>query len=127
MNSPPLDPLPINLNTTYTVLFVSFFFHFHFFKIHPYTNIDVLFFQSHIEKHDSMIFFFVRVFFVFFKERDGGGGVCFLLSFSSFSLHQGQVMYIEMLYATDKPSGTPTWNSVQCLSWETEKKDSMKD
>lgn len=27
--------------------------------------------------------------------------------------HQGQIMYIQMLYATDKPSGTLTLNGVQ--------------
>lgn len=30
--------------------------------------------------------------------------------FSRFLLNQGQIMYIQMLYATDKPSGMLTWN-----------------
>lgn len=31
-------------------------------------------------------------------------------------LHQGQIMYIQMLYATDRPSGTLTLNGVQDVS-----------
>lgn len=38
-------------------------------------------------------------------------------------------MYIQMLYATDRPSGTLTWNSVQYLSGKQNRKNknSMKD
>lgn len=53
-------------NRLFACFSFSFFF---FFKIHPHTNIDVLF-QTHTEKHDSMLFFihffFSSVSFFFF-------------------------------------------------------------
>lgn len=55
-----LDPLPINLNKTYNVS--CFFF---FFKIHPYTNINVLFSNPHWETWQNV---FCPCFFLIFSS-----------------------------------------------------------
>lgn len=51
------DPLPMTPNTTYNIS--------SFFKIHSNTNIDVIFFLSHTNQHDHVLFI-VHVFFMFF-------------------------------------------------------------
>lgn len=66
----------------------------------------------------------------YFKPTRRNMTVCyfFCLCFFMFSsifvlfLHQGQIMYIQMLYATDRPSGMLTWNNVQYLSEKHTKK-----
>lgn len=70
---------------------------FFFFQNPPIDKHGRAFFLTHIEKHDSM-YFYLWLF-------------CLFLSFlQCFVLHQGQIMYIQMLHATDKPSGTSRWN-----------------
>ena len=73
-------------------------------------NIDVLFSNPHGETWQNVCFF-VRVFLSFWH----------FLQFFVIFLHQGQIMYIEMLYATDRPSGMLTWNSIEYLSGKPKK------
>lgn len=86
-------------STKQTICLFFFFFLF-FFSKSIHTQILTCFFKPTLRNMTVCYFLSTFFFFCFF--------VFFFMFF--FFLHQGQIMYIEMLYATEKSSGTLTWN-----------------
>ena len=86
-----LDPFHPEIWTQHTMFACFFFFFlFSFFKIHPYTNIDVLFSNPHWETWQCVIFLSVFCFFLFFF-------LCFHLFFCSFSSSRTDYVHTDVI------------------------------
>lgn len=94
LNRPPSGPVTHKPGHN-----IQRFFCFALFSKSTHRQTLTCFFQTHTEKHDSMLFFCPCFCFIF-------SFVFLLVSF----LHRGQIMYIQMFRAADKPSGTLMWN-----------------